>query len=186
MAGIPDRIHVTGASGSGTTSLGRLIAESYGHRHLDTDDFFWLATDPLYTQKRPVVDRLQLLRDALGGADRWILSGSLVDWGDPLIPEFQLVVYVSTPTDVRLARLRAREAARYGEDAVARGGERHEATEAFLAWAGRYDDGGLDVRSRALHEAWLTKVMCPVLRVDGTLPLEENVARLGDSHASAV
>jgi hypothetical protein len=71
-----------------------------------------------------------------------------------------------------------REAARYGERAIAPGGDRHEFAEAFLEWAGRYDEGGLDVRSRALHEAWLAKLACPVLRVDGTLPLAETLALL--------
>ena len=34
----PDRIHIVGASGSGTTSLAGELATRYGHRHLDTDD----------------------------------------------------------------------------------------------------------------------------------------------------
>jgi adenylate kinase family enzyme len=33
-------IHVTGASGSGTTSLGHALAEALDIRHLDTDHFF--------------------------------------------------------------------------------------------------------------------------------------------------
>ena len=42
----PDRIHIVGASGSGTTSLAGELATRYGHRHLDTDDYFWLRTVP--------------------------------------------------------------------------------------------------------------------------------------------
>jgi adenylate kinase family enzyme len=33
-------IHVMGASGSGTTSLGRALSEKRDIAHLDTDDFF--------------------------------------------------------------------------------------------------------------------------------------------------
>ena len=43
------RIHVLGASGSGTSSLAAAIARRHGHRHLDTDDFFWMPTDPPYS-----------------------------------------------------------------------------------------------------------------------------------------
>jgi adenylate kinase family enzyme len=183
MDELPDRIHVTGASGSGTTSLGRLIADRYGHRHVDTDDFYWLPTDPPYTRKRPVATRLELLDRALAGCDRWVLTGSLVDWGDPLIPRFQLVVYLFAPTGVRLARLRAREAERYGEHAIAPGGERHDAAEAFLEWASRYDDGGPEIRSRTLHDAWLVRVGCPVVRVDARAPVRDTLAMVEDAYA---
>jgi hypothetical protein len=39
---MPARVHVFGASGSGTTSLAAVLAARHGHRHLDTDDFFGL------------------------------------------------------------------------------------------------------------------------------------------------
>ena len=74
---MPRRLHVFGASGSGTTSLASLLAARHGHRHLDTDDFFWLPTDPPYREKRPREMRLELLRRALGEAPAWVLSGSL-------------------------------------------------------------------------------------------------------------
>ena len=45
-------IHVMGASGSGTTSLGRALADRLDIAHLDTDDFFWLPTDPPFTTPR--------------------------------------------------------------------------------------------------------------------------------------
>ena len=104
---MPDRIHVFGASGGGTTSLAAALAARHGHRHLDTDDFYWLPTDPPYQYPRPREARLVQLRSALAGSASWIVSGSLCRWGDPLIPEFELVVFLVVPTDVRLARLRA-------------------------------------------------------------------------------
>ena len=45
---LPNRIHILGASGSGTTTLASAIADEHGHRHLDTDDFFWIPTNPPY------------------------------------------------------------------------------------------------------------------------------------------
>jgi len=36
------RIHILGASGSGTTTLGRALAERLQCPHFDTDDYFWL------------------------------------------------------------------------------------------------------------------------------------------------
>ena len=105
----------------------------------------------------------------------WVLSGSLDGWGDGLIPRFDLVVFLRTSHDLRLQRLRARESRRFGADAVAPGGWRHPELEEFIAWASRYDDGGLDVRSLEKHQAWLAKLPCPVLRLDGSRALPELV-----------
>jgi hypothetical protein len=51
----------------------------------------------------------------------------------------------------------------------------YEAHLEFLEWAARYDSAGPEQRSRALHEEWLRKVTCPIVVVDGTLPVEEMV-----------
>lgn len=61
-----------------------------------------------------------------------MLSGPLCGRGDPLIPEFDLVVFLVVPTEGRLARLRAREAARYGHAAIAPGVEQVAAIEAAV------------------------------------------------------
>ena len=172
------RIHIVGASGSGTTSLAAAIAARHGHRHLDTDDFYWLPTDPPYREKRPREARFALLRDALAESPRWVLSGSLCGWGDPLIPEFELVVFLVVPSDVRLTRLRAREIARYGPDAIAPGGSRHQAHVEFLDWCAGYDAGSLQMRSRALHEAWLAALPGPVLRLEGDRSVGEQLKRV--------
>ena len=178
---MPDRIHIFGASGSGTSSLASALAARHGHRHLDTDDFYWLPTDPPYEQARPREARLALLASALAKSPSWVLSGSLCGWGDPLIPEFDLVVFLVVPTPVRLTRLRAREAVRYGHQAIAQGGELHDPHVAFLDWAGRYDAGGAEMRSRALHEAWLSTLPGAVLRLVGNRSVVEQLSQIESS-----
>jgi adenylate kinase family enzyme len=175
---VPNRIHILGASGSGTTTLAAEIARRYGHHHLDTDDFFWMPTQPPFRAKRPAEKRIALLWDALQQSTSWALSGSLCGWGDLLIPQFELVVFLSVPTPVRLARLEAREKVRYGKSAITPGGEPYEASTEFLEWAGRYETGGLEMRSRAMHEAWLAGLPCPVLRLEGELSIAEQLRRL--------
>ena len=56
-------VHIYGPCGSGTSTLGREIGRRLGFRFLDTDDFFWMPTDPQYTQKRPLEERLALLEE---------------------------------------------------------------------------------------------------------------------------
>lgn len=110
---IPARIHIVGASGSGTTTLAAHLAARHGHRHLDTDDFYWLPSQPRFQHVRPREERLAMLQRARGR---------------------------------------------------------------------RYDTGGLDIRSRALHEAWLAAVPCPVIRLEEDLP---TAAQLGLIEASS-
>jgi adenylate kinase family enzyme len=109
------RIHIMGASGAGVSSLGRALAGALALPHHDTDDYFWLPTIPPYREMRQADDRLRLMREVFLPRAGWILSGSLNGWGDPLIPDFDLVVFVVTPREIRLQRLRP------GGDAVRRG-----------------------------------------------------------------
>jgi adenylate kinase family enzyme len=157
-------IHITGASGSGTSTLGRAVAAAMDHEFIDADDVFWLPTAPPYMQKRSREGRLALLEPRLQAGQRVVVAGSVVSWGSSIEDAFDLIVYLAVPTDVRLVRLRARELARCGV-----------VDEAFLDWAAQYDEGGLDMRSAALHEQWLSRRACNVLRLDGGRPIQELV-----------
>jgi hypothetical protein len=128
--------------------------------------------------KRPPSERVALVREAIDKTKRWVLSGSLVEWGDPLVPFFELVVFLYMPTDVRLARLRIREQQRLGPAAVQQGTDENQRYETFLAWAGGYDTGEVSGRSLPIHEAWLARLPCPVLRIDGHHEVETLVDRV--------
>lgn len=165
------RIHITGAACTGTTTLGQYLADVLGVVHLDTDDYYWRPTDPPYTDKRPAAERLTLMRAALGDHG-WIISGSLDGWGDSLIESVDLVVFLTAPTALRLARLKARERQRFG-NRIAPGGDMERLHASFLSWAAQYDDRGFTGRSRLRHETWLAERPSPVLRLDAARPPEE-------------
>ena len=95
----------------------------------------------------------QDIADAKNGA---VLSGSLVGWGDALIPDFTLAVRVVTDTSTRLARIKQREYARFGA---------------------RILPGG--------DNEWQKQLACPILTVDGTAPLAETAARVEELLCSA-
>jgi adenylate kinase family enzyme len=170
------RIHITGASGSGTTTLGRVLAGELAVPHHDTDDYYWLPTVPPYATARPAGERLRLMQAMFAPRPAWVLSGSLGGWADPLVPRFDLVVFLRTATETRLDRLHAREVRRYGAAAIAPGGDRHREVEAFLDWASRYEHGDREGRTLQGHEAWLAALPCPVLRLDGGRPTAELAA----------
>lgn len=181
------RIHITGASGSGTTTLGSHLSKKYGIDHLDTDDFYWEPTDPPFLKKRTVEDRLKLLRDALSKKSSWVLTGSLNGWGDPLLHLFDLVIFLYLPPEVRLHRLIDRENKLFGAEANAPGGHRHDQFKIFVNWARKYDEGGFTTdekgrhevgRTKENHEKWLNKIEVPVLRLEGDLSVDERLEKI--------
>ena len=170
-------IHIFGASGAGTTTLGRKIASELGFFFMDTDDYFWLPTEIPFTVKRPVEERLRLIMRDIEEHENAVLSGSLTEWGDVLMPFFTLAVRVETETSVRIERLKARESARFA-DRIREGGDMHKEHLNFLAWAARYDEGDMSMRSRSHHDAWQKKLSCPVLTLDGANDPEDNFSKV--------
>ncbi len=166
-------IHIYGASGSGTSTLGRYISEKSGYFFMDTDDYFWEPTNPPYTVKRCLSSRMKLMREDIQRHDHVIISGSLVDWGDEFIPLFTLAIRVETDTDIRLQRLNRREREKFGSR-IDFGGDMYENHLEFIKWAASYDHGGMDMRSKAKHDDWQKKLICPLLFVDGNMPVSEN------------
>ena len=127
-------IHIYGAAGSGTSTLGRKICKELGYKFMDTDDYFWLPTNPQYTVKREKSERIRLMRKEMETAENVVISGSLVDWGDELIPFFDLAIRVVTDTNLRMERLKKRERKKFG-DRIMPGGDMYEHHLDFMKWA---------------------------------------------------
>lgn len=168
------RLGITGASGCGVTTLGAALAERLGAVHIDMDDHFWVATDPPYREQREVPERLARIRAEQARTGRWVVSGTLDGWAEPVTGGAELIVFLRVPTEVRLERLRRRERERFG-DALLPGGAMHENHREFIEWAAHYEDGSLPGRNLPRHERWLAGLSIPVLRLDGTRPTAELV-----------
>ena len=113
---------------------------------------------------------MALLLPRLEAGRDWVFSGSAISWTGAAEPLYDLVVYLALDPALRMARLRAREAERYGAR-IAPGGDMHGASTEFLAWAEAYDTAGPSQRSQVLHAAWLAERRCPVLRLDAADPV---------------
>ncbi|MCB5276027.1 hypothetical protein BJG92_03582 [Arthrobacter sp. SO5] len=157
-----------GASGSGTTTLGRALADHWSVPHADADDYFWVPTVPPYVEKRPENVRRALMRDVFVPREGWVLSGSMMGWGESIVAECDAVIFLTLDPRERLRRLEAREVHR-------RAGREFDgvAWSDFLDWAKGYDDPAFDGRSRAAHEAWLEKLDLPVLRLGSERSIDE-------------
>lgn len=165
------RIHILGASGSGTSTLGAALARRLGVPHTDADSLYWLPTDPPYRTPRPPAERQELLLRTLPITGDWVFSGAATKWAAPLEPYYDLVVFLRLDPVVRMARLRRREATRFGVR-ILPGGDMADTNAAFIAWAEAYDTAGTSLgRGLMTHEAWLADQPAPVLRLDTEAPV---------------
>jgi adenylate kinase family enzyme len=162
-------ILITGASGCGSSTLGRAIRCRLGYFFFDSDDLFWHTTTPPYQQKRDRAERLAMALDALSKNPRIVMAGSICGWGEDLERAFDLVVFLTAPTQVRMKRLLRRETRRGLHDPE------------FFAWAASYDDGTAQGRNRVMHEQWLAALQCPVLRLDAQRRIPDLVREISAS-----
>ena len=168
------KIHITGASCSGATTLGAAFAERLSVPHFDTDDFYWYPSRPKFERKRPAKERIRLLRAALLRVPSWVLSGSLNPWGNELASELDQVVFLYVPPEQRLRRSLERERKRYGHT-IDPGGSNHAKHIAFMSWSSRYDVVNTKGRSLTRHRAWLATLTSQVVEIYGTPTLEQSV-----------
>ncbi len=172
-------IHIFGASGSGTTTLGRKLCDRAGFTLLDADNYFWVPSDPPFTEKRKASERVELLKRDIANSNNVVLSGSIIKWGDELIPLFTLAIRLETDTPTRIQRIIDRQKNEYG-NRIERGGDMYYNHIKFVNWAREYDKGGLDMRSKASHDQWQRLLECKVITLKGADDLEENCRMVTD------
>ena len=170
-------IHIFGASGSGTTTLGKRICEELGYALMDTDDYFWIPTNPRFTQKRPVDERIALMKRDIDQSENVVISGSHADWGDVLIPFFTLAIRIELDPALRIERLKQREKARFGSR-IEPGGDMYQQHLNFVEWAKTYDNGGMNIRSKMKHDEWQKLLSCQILCLDGADTIDANLEKV--------
>ena len=167
-------IIIFGASGSGTTTLGREVARRLYFPHFDLDDYHWCWDAEIpFTVLRSVDEKRDMLMKDISKYPRFVMSGSMESIRKTFDPMFDLAVFVSAPTEIRVERVRAREFAWFGER-ILLGGDMYKNHQDFLAEVRGYDTGEPPIVCLKRHERWIAELPCPVLRVDGTREVSEN------------
>ena len=176
-------IHIYGASGSGTSTLGAALSSKYGYKHMDTDDYLWQPTNLPFSIKRERLERITLMEKDIKANEKVVITGALCGWGDVLIPFFNLAIRIVTPTEIRIKRLEEREYGRYGNRILIHG-DMHEEYLSFIEWAKEYDSGDENMRSKTMHDKWSKQLQCEKVIVDGSKSVEYSMELL--SHYPAL
>nr|WP_323777354.1 AAA family ATPase [Amylibacter sp.] len=176
LSAAPFRVLITGASGSGTSSLARALASALSSQVFDADDIFWCPSDPPFVTKRLVADRLKLMEALFLPRRDWIFAGSVMGWGHSITPRLTHAIFLTLDADTRMARLRERERQRMGDLSRLSNFEA-AAHQGFMDWAASYDDPDFAGRNRTHHDAFLAGLPCPVIHLDSAIPEPDLLAQ---------
>jgi len=162
----PHAIILLGANGSGKSVLGRELARALNFAHFDVEDYYFYQADIPYTATRQAEERNAMLLSDMKKHGFFVMSGDVSSWGEKFLTGFDLVILLTAPTEVRLKRIDTREYERWG-DRVRQGGDMYEQSQKFREFAASRDIPHLEQKA-SLYS-------CPILRVDGTKTLKENI-----------
>lgn len=161
-------IQICGLNGCGKSTLGRALAKEIGFYFIDNENLFFSRTDINEPYKNPKsheeVERLLMYEVYEHG--NFIFAAVKGDYGKEIISMYDYVIMIEVPKEIRSQRIRNRSFEKFGNRMLV-GGDLYKQEENFFEMAeSRQDD---------YIENWLKTLKCPIIRVDGTKPIEENV-----------
>lgn len=159
-------IIVFGANGSGKSTLGRELAHVLNFKYMDIEDYHFIKSEIPYTVERSHEDCLNLMLNDIEEHHSFVISSVTGDFCDEISSMYDLAIFMSAPLEVRIERIKQRAFKQYAER-VCEGGDMYEQHTKFINF----------VTSRSLSriEQWAKTLRCPVIHVDGTKSISENI-----------
>ena len=161
-------IIICGLNGAGKSTLGKALAEKLEFYFIDNEDLYFPKTDPNYIYASPCTreEAVKLFFSEIKEHENFVFASVKGDYGEAIYPFLQYAVLIDVPKDIRLQRVKNRSFQKFGNRMLP-GGDLHRQEEDFFAF----------VKSRAENtvEQWVQSLHCPVIHVDGTKPIEENI-----------
>lgn len=160
-------IIMCGLNGTGKSTLGKALAEKLRFHFIDNEDLYFPKTDPAYIYAAPRTreEVEKLLLHEIKFHENFVFASVKGDYGERICHFFQYAILLDVPRDIRIERVKNRSFQKFGSRMLP-GGDLHEQEERFFDL----------VKSRAENtaEEWVRSLNCPVIRIDGTKPIEEN------------
>ncbi len=164
-------ILICGLNGAGKSTLGKALASRLGYAFIDNEDLYFPKKGSVYDYSNPrnKEEVVHALKSRIKDNPRFVFAAVKGDYGTEFINALDHIILVEVPKDVRSQRVRTRSLQQFG-DRISPGGALYDKEQKWFALVNsRPDDYVL---------TWLETIECPVIRVNGTLAIEDNIKYL--------
>lgn len=171
-----NKVIVCGGNGAGKSTLGKCLAKALGWTFRDIEDYYFPAktTDNKYATGRTGEEVAVLLAEDMKLYDNLVLASVRGNYSDEIVSMFTCAIVIEVPKNVRMERIYNRAYGQFG-DRILPGGDLHEQQERFFSM--------VENRRSDYPIKWLEGLEIPVITVDGTRPIEENVELITERFA---
>lgn len=161
-------IIMCGLNGTGKSTLGKALAEKCNFYFIDNEDLYFPKTDPRYpyasSRTREEAEKLLLLK--MIEHKNFVYASVKGDFGEAVSSFFRYAILIHVPKEIRMQRVENRSFQKFGTRMLP-GGDLYEQEKGFFDF--------VKSRTEGTVEKWVQSLNCPIIRVDGTKPIEENV-----------
>lgn len=182
-------IAIFGLNGAGKSTLTHALAKEINFYEMDVEDYYFpeqkksrkmaleqsgpcdissVDTLPFSISRSKAEVQEAILKDVKEHSD-FILTGVNMNWCDEILSRIELAFWLKAPLEKRLERIQYREEKRFGERALP-GGDMYEQQKEFRKVVADRDEKSL--------EECVKQLRCPVIVLDGTLSISDNVEKI--------
>lgn len=185
-------IAVFGLNGSGKSTLTHALAKQTDYFEMDVEDYYFpeqresrkwalenkeiIETEHLgilpFSKPRTKSEVQNAITDDIKTHPDFILSGVTMNWSEEILSHIGIAFWVQTPLEERLRRIQAREEKRFGSRVLV-GGDMFAQQMEFREIVRNRD-------SKVVEECAM-RFACPVIVLDGTMPVTRNLEKMKDS-----
>ena len=172
-------IIVCGLNGAGKSTLGKALAEELNYRFIDIEDIYFPKDNPEYKDlnPRPFEEVERILSNIISENNNFVLASVKGIFNKDIVSHFKCAVYIEAPKETRIKRVYQRSYNKFGERML-EGGDLYEKEKAFFDFVKSKDENTVEV--------WMSSISCPIIRVNGTLPIDVNVTFIANRVAKGV
>lgn len=191
--GVAMGIAIFGLNGAGKSTLTHALVKELNYFEMDVEDYYFPeqkesrkqalehtgenlenvdATDleelPYSNPRSKGEVQAAILEDTKQYSD-FILSGVNLNWCEEILSKIEIAFWVKVPLEKRLERIQSREEKRFGTRTLP-GGDMYEQQKEFRGIVAKREEKSLEESVR--------KLRCPVVVLDGMLPVGENLEKV--------